>query len=44
MITTINGEYFNLWHYSVCPYTDGDLSTVDKVLCYKSENRWFDPT
>ena len=31
-------------YYTVSIYTKGDRGdTVVKVLCYKSEGRWFDP-
>jgi len=43
----VEKDYLNIDHRGFPPYSRvcGDRgSTVVKVLCYKSEGRWFDPS
>ena len=49
MIMLIKRLHFNFYHFTVHfdiyeLHTGDRASTLVKVLCYKSEGRWFDPS
>ena len=43
-IRTYVSMYVRMYLAYVCLYVGDRVSTVVKVLCYKSEGRWFDPS